>query len=169
MTDNETNGDLRRLEQALDLYGANLARWPNDERRALEPLIAKSNTARRMVGEARAVDRLLDMAPATVAREDLVNRIVEKAKADRGHSGAKVIRFRPGALAARAGWRANWTWPSAALLAASLLLGLYVGATGLVDPQLTTGFDVASANDPFANAFPELSFEEDITLSEDFL
>lgn len=169
MTGQRTNIDLEHLEWTLARFGADLERWPDEDRRALEPLIRSSSDASRMVEEARALDRLVDMAPSGVEGRDLVGRIVETARTDRDHLDAQVIHLPPRRNSGRPQWQKDWTWPSAALLAASLLLGLYIGATGLVDPAHTNGFDVASAEDSIASALPGFSFEEDITLSEDFL
>ncbi|MGI9387517.1 MAG: hypothetical protein ACR2OX_08805 [Methyloligellaceae bacterium] len=170
MTGQGTYTDLDYLAWTIARFGADLDRWPDEDRRALKHLIDSSSDASRMLEEARAVDRLLDMAPDVRASEDLVSRIVAAAARDRGHIDADVIRFRPRAKSGTAEpWRRNWTWPSAAVLAASLLLGLYIGAAGFIDPALTNGVDVALLDDSIASAFPELSFEEHITLSEDFL
>jgi len=56
--------DARRLDELLDAYGADPARWPADERAAAEALLASSPELRARVTAAAQLDALLDVMPA---------------------------------------------------------------------------------------------------------
>ena len=169
MTRQGTNIDLERPEWTLTRFGADFERWPDEERQTLEPLIMSSSDACAMLEEARALDKLLDMAPVAAETAELKNKILDAAKAELTRSEPLIIPFRPRQNLGAGVWRTSWTWPSVAALAASLVFGIYIGANGLIDPALTNGFDVASAEESIASALPGFSFDEDVTLSEDFL
>jgi hypothetical protein len=70
---------LARLEQLLDAYGAAAERWPADERRAAERLLARSAAARARWQEAAALDRLLDAVPAATPSATLTARVLAAA------------------------------------------------------------------------------------------
>jgi hypothetical protein len=124
-----------RVAHLLASYGADRARWPEADR----DLPAADGDARR---EAAAIDRLLSLAsdPAVPAGAEL--RLMQKIADPRS---AAVV-----ALAARRPPRAALVRYAAALpLAASLALGVYLGARGSLDfmlPPAITG-DVAQGDD----------------------
>ena len=78
----EDKPNLALLESTLERYGADRTRWPADMRRQLAGLLGTSKEAQRLVSEAAALDRLLDMAPSlSDARgKALAVRIVSAAK-----------------------------------------------------------------------------------------
>jgi hypothetical protein len=144
--DRDNNMDLDALLQAtLDAYGGDTARWPSARRRQLAAFVETSPDATRSIGEATALDRLLDASAAAAPREipmRLVADIMAKATgkiADRAadHRSAQVVRLEPARRVqtdaspkvplrpSRAGY-----WQAAAMLAASLLLGVFIGGTG---------------------------------------
>lgn len=61
-SDQELSGEHAALAAVLDIYGADLARWPAAERLRFAPLLAADATAIRLRAEAQALDRLLDVA-----------------------------------------------------------------------------------------------------------
>jgi len=109
-----------RLAAVLAAYGADPARWPEAERRELSAQLAWAGDA---LAEAQAMDRLLAALPEVEPREDFVHHMM--ARIDR-EIEAPVPR--PG--------RARLLWGTAIPLAASLLLGAYLGAAGDLDPLL---------------------------------
>ncbi len=73
--------ELGAFARLLDGYGADRTRWPAPERLRFASLLAEDAEARRLLAEAAALDRLIDMAPlvAESRREALVERILERA------------------------------------------------------------------------------------------
>lgn len=132
MTKRENKG-LKRLENILDTYGAMRSRWPESERESLEGLIERDVAAQRMLDEAAALDRVIDMAPGMTASQDLKDRIMAAAMND-SEKEARVVPIgsrKRGTSDAGAGHVGTY-WPAAAL-AASFAFGLYLGVAGLGD------------------------------------
>lgn len=169
--------DLDTLERVLATFGADRDRWPAAERLRLAPLIAESTEARRMMAEARALDRLLDKAPAVSRqRQDaLAARIVmEIGDSDaRSARGGEVIslgdRSRGGGTASSRVVRPPFGRPRrspvAALLAASLVGGLVLGWSTLGSallPDLGSSRSPVSASDgSAASDLQQLVFGDD--------
>jgi hypothetical protein len=128
--------ELEALAHRLEVSGSDRTRWPAQERLRFAPLLAQSSEARQLLAEAAALDRVLDMAPGPDGARlaPLIDRIVALAEREGQGDSTKVVPFpahRPASRAARppinsGGWRA------AALLAASLVVGAFVGTTGLL-------------------------------------
>jgi hypothetical protein len=139
---------VTELEAIVDTYGADQARWPAAVCAAARDLLATSAEARRIMAEAQALDALLNHAPTiTVSREwALAERIMAAAArqpttpsltsrstsaepsspAPFAHAkvGSNIVPLRrPTAPITRG--------PAAALLAASLVLGMVVGSSGI--------------------------------------
>ena len=127
--------DREALTQLLEVYGADRTRWPARERLRFAGLVCEDREAHSLVAEAAALDRLLDLAPK--ASE---NR--ERALADRIVATAVAAR-RPSRRPFLAGRFAGSEWPAAGLLAASLVLGVFVGSTGTLDPTVQEVAEVA--------------------------
>lgn len=125
--------DLGAFERVLETFGADRTRWPAPVRRNFAALLATSAEAEARLKEAQALDRLLDLAPLPeIDSGALAARIVAAAAADhprgKGEPRAPTLferrRMRPGAES---------QWPAAALLAASLVLGVFSGFLGTFD------------------------------------
>lgn len=162
---------LARFETLLEAYGGSISRWPMADTAQAAVLLSNSAEARAMLGEAQALDRVLD-TPATADAARLVmltDRVVAQAIRDtrrtsggyaempaRGDKAGQVIPLpRPGGGAIRQPAQAakqnvtrgqpfNVPWRAAAALAASLLMGVAVGLTDLAQ---TTTLNVASLTD----------------------
>ena len=137
---------LKRFRRILDAYGADPARWPEDEIDAIRALLASSEDARRMADEAGHVDRLLDQWEAPVS-----------AALDPADIAARVSALpqEPGAGQNDAiGWRITLGWPNVAGLAAAAAAGFLLGFLGVADVWL---FDYA----PTVDVIPELMLSED--------
>lgn len=114
------------------MHGSRAERWPEAARRRFEPLLKESARARELLAEARALDELLDRAPLPDADRmaSLVDRIaaLAAAPATEKPAAAPVID-----LAARRQARRppapGFGWRVASALAASLLVGIYLGAS----------------------------------------
>ncbi|MGH6814960.1 MAG: hypothetical protein ACREC6_04590 [Hyphomicrobiaceae bacterium] len=110
---------IERLRHVLDVCGADEARWPTHLRAPLRRLIEQNARARTLFRESKALDRLLAQAPppSRAGERELTERIVAAVARSSGR------RARP---AHRAVWRPG-LWAASAALAASLLLGIFVG------------------------------------------
>jgi hypothetical protein len=124
----ETNElDLTRLADALDAYGGDFRRWPDELREPAEALVARDAEARRLHGEALALDALLDEAPAPMPSRELKAEIVRRAAPPLWRQGLAAL------------WPFGPAWQPAAALVAVALVGIAIG------PYV--GNDDASAND----------------------
>lgn len=146
--------DREALERLLDIYGADRTRWPARERLRFAGIVGEDKVAARMVAEADALDRLLERAPRASGAD--VEALKERIMAAALRSGAPqlaVVAGRKGGVAqpvssARRGpafatrfGRAEW--PAAAMLAASLVIGVMLGSTGTLDTTMREVAQVA--------------------------
>ncbi len=118
--------DSERLRDVLAAYGSDTARWPAGDRRDLLHLIDSSEEDYL---DARAVDRLLQLAGAPELRFGAGDRVIRHVNALRAAAHRPVLR-----------------WTAALPLAASLLLGIYLGGQEDVGTWLP-GIEQASTAD----------------------
>ena len=118
--------ESERLRGVLAAYGADPARWPAGDRKDLSHLIDSSEEDYR---DARDVDRLLQLASAPDLRSGAGDRVIRHVHALRAAAHRPVLR-----------------WTAALPLAASLLLGIYLGGQEDVASWLP-GIEQASAAD----------------------
>lgn len=127
--------ELSALGAVLDVHGGDEARWPKAAVERFAPLISRSAEARRMIAEAMALDRLLaeandaDVRP-TPRQAALADRIMAATGASAAPVPAgNVVGIGSARQAvARRQVAPRQSWQAAALLAASLVAGLYVGS-----------------------------------------
>jgi hypothetical protein len=142
-----TNMTLIEFERLLDVYGGDRTRWPMEARAAAAHLVARDVDAQRLLAEAEALDRVLERAPLPALAKEaaLADRIV--AAAQRSPRIVKLGGARPAEPAAPAAARArrlplrfsSANVGAAALLVASLMIGVVIGRTDLLQ-QLLPGF-----------------------------
>jgi hypothetical protein len=113
-----------RFKELVEAYGASPARWPAAEREAALAFAQSSPDARRIVAEASALDRIMDLAATAPVTPQLQAKILASVSEPRSHAWFAALLPQP-------------LWIPAAAFAASLILG--VGAGTLV-PSLV-GFD----------------------------
>jgi len=143
-----------------------------------------------MFDEARALDRLLAEMDYEIAPEDLAPAPVERMIA----GAIDRARNRPGELASEVGQpvrsggkvlrpefaarrvpghgrasRATGYWQAAALLAASLVIGVFLGASGVTEPALESFARTAGLNVAGEDLFPEIGADPAAPLEEDLL
>jgi hypothetical protein len=167
--------DRQALACLLEVYGADRTRWPARERLRFASFICEDEAARRLVAEGAALDALLDRASrASEEREHaLKERIVAAAMRSGERKLAVVAGHGAGSAARLAAMLPVWAhrpsftkvttraeWPAAALLAASLVVGVVLGSAGTFDTTVqqmaeATGFATASE-------FPQLALGEEI-------
>jgi len=163
--DDETSEMLtiERLSHLLETYGTDRRRWPRGAEHGLDQLLASSDAARTLWSEAAAFERLLGMArtiegPATARLDVLTERIVARALTEgplaAGAARDNVIAMpvrgptqAPPAAAVRAASRRGPSWAVGGLLAASLALGVVLGALN-VTPAPALLATAASQSEP---------------------
>lgn len=170
MNSDARNRLLQTLEVTLDAYGADRARWPEDRRRELAGLIVADPQAREMLRETVAFDRLLDQT-SDAARDEvplaLMSRIMSAAQAEGGvapgvgetdagnnviplpRRGVKDAKSKPAAADTTRGLSTWREWSAAGMLAASLLLGVYIGGSGLLNTAVNDLTNVAGMSSSF--------------------
>ena len=140
MTETHEAMNLRRLEALLDAHGADPARWPAAERAAAQELLAADPAAQKRLHEARRLDRALDrLPPAPAPAADLAARI--RAVALQQNPLAAPAAPAPAPIPAN-GNRAPWRFTAA--LAASALIGLWLGFASSPFTVPVTAGDTAS-------------------------
>lgn len=175
----DTDMDLQQFELCLDLYGAELSSWPDEERAAGRQLLETSELARAAYAEADRVARMLDEVVAVEPSAALLQRLREVPRRHPRVTGArKVFSW----------WPFEGTVHPGLALAAAAALGILTGAlaseagvwSGSVSGGAPSGLsasdpsatDVSTADVPSRNA--ELVGEgaasrslEDVTFTED--
>ena len=143
--------DREALERLLEIYGADRTRWPARERLRFAGVVGEDKVAARMLAEADALDRLLEQAPRASGAD--VDALKERIVAAALRSGAPQLAVVAGGKAAVGQARRSATkrgpafaarfghgqWPAAAMLAASLVLGVMLGSTGTLDTHDAAG------------------------------
>jgi hypothetical protein len=136
------NANSDRLKEVLATYGADPVHWPAGER---AKLLASMAEAPALAAEAAEIDLVLGRAAMVNVPAHLAARITA---ASGGSAPAAVVHI-PSAR------RSSWSWISAAALAASLALGVYIGfasnsnlildpdSAAIDDPIVLTGIDDA--------------------------
>ncbi|PLX44703.1 MAG: hypothetical protein C0605_02115 [Hyphomicrobiales bacterium] len=170
MSTNTNGATPQRLRDVIAAYGGDPGRWPDDERDGLLTLLRGNAEAAAARDEARALDQVLDSAaappPSAALRAGILSVAAPAAPAGTGTtSSAKVIPFRrpdragEGPAPHHAAPRRTM-WPTAALLAASLLIGVWIGAAGIGGSLVSETLDFASLNSSAD------TYDYDIGLSE---
>ncbi|MFQ5625388.1 MAG: hypothetical protein ACE5FM_01895 [Methyloligellaceae bacterium] len=161
--------NLAWLETVLDTFGSDPNRWPAHERGALEALIETNADARRLLGEALALARVMEAAPASKASASLKSRITTAINEDTGR-GARIVPLQAAltrsmnSLYARSRGRAMW---SAAALAASFAFGLYLGVAGIGGTAVDGAFRIAVDGTSGSNAGSISWLEDDAGADEE--
>lgn len=151
---------LRELEEALTLAGPHPRRWRVSCCARLSAFVEHDEEAARLFAQAKALEGVLRCAPEgkpRAALESCILRAAFQCPQVRGASTGMEIRLGGGPLTGvrqfpfRAPSRSFWG--EAALLAASLALGVYIGMSGEVVPTLRDLDMMASTDGDAAMAF----------------
>lgn len=179
MTEDTRKPDGNDLEGLLDAYGADVTRWPAQAQVGVDSLLAAGPEVNRMLAEAKALDGVLALAPlpASDRRMALADRIVaqalQSAPEPRKSSPGVVIPW-PGAARERGSplLRASRSpaWRAAALLAASLLVGVFLGIQDLAPGAVRRLVEAVEFNSDFDQATAVISGDGLMAaLDEEFL
>ncbi len=156
---------LKELEDALALAGPHPRRWRSSCCARLSAFIETDREAARLFAEAKALERVLCCAPEGKPHATLEGCILRAAFQRPQNRGASPgLEIRLGGVGSRVRpfpFRApsRSFWGEAALLAASLAIGVYIGVSGEAVPALR-GLDImASTDGEAAMAFSGSLFE----------
>lgn len=130
------HGKDNRPDHLLDTYGADRMRWPMGDR-GYDPLSGSAAEA-----EARAIDKMLSLATVPDVPDGAIARLMDRIGNE--PQAGQVIAFQP-----RVRRPFLMRYAAALPLAASLALGIYLGAQGSLDFMLPTALtgDVALIED----------------------
>jgi hypothetical protein len=128
--------DLARARAIIDAFGADAARWPVTERRALEDMVASTPALNQYLVEAALLDRLLaeEMAPTSLHHGALKGRILAAIEGQQESFGARLAR----ALGFQGARAPGAVFQPLGILMAAAVLGIAVGGT-LVEPSAAKG------------------------------
>jgi hypothetical protein len=179
----QTNDTMTRsrFEDLADSFGGDIGRWPTDAQAAARALVVREPEAGRLLARIEAFDRLLDLAPVAQPSPDLTGRIVAAARdrrADPRILNGNVVDLataqaptgrastRPGqrplaperSMPAPSGWRLARGQAAGAggMLAASLLLGIWLGNAGIAPQSLGAVLANRPASAPELDAMSEI-------------
>lgn len=179
---------IERLQMVLDVHGSDRDRWPAADRLELARLLANDIEAQALLADAKAFDRLLDMAPSPSRErtQALAHRIVASARREGRHaddasarvnhkksqSGEAVPLRRHSPVAWKFGWKnghSRTAAGSAALLAASLFMGLVAGASLLPSDVLPGARVLAETSDEYLLQQLVMGEDSNEAMDEDLL
>ncbi len=155
-----------RFAALVEAFGGDIGRWPVPLQASARARVASDTRSGQKIAEAQTFDRLLGLAPATAASPELLEQIMASAArqsqlktlTERSASVAdsNIIplplgksRLSPAAdapsvapLRASSGWEFGRHQAAGAggMLAASLLIGIWLGASGVSTPSFGTAF-----------------------------
>lgn len=141
------------LEEVLDLHGANPGKWPEHKKARLSAFVETDDEAMKLFAQAKAFDLLLGCCRKGQVRPGLEKSILATVcNLPQQHRPFSVQSFpasRTAPIMPRRGGTTptrHWPWREAALLAASLAVGIYIGLSGEALPTLRDLNMVASAD-----------------------
>ena len=171
MTSKPSTQDIDRLQQLLDGHGADEARWPVSDAAIFAAAMKQTAVGRRMIAETGALDRILAMAPAgnPDRMAGLIERISSTAASIRpaGPGSAEIVTLPvktavPVAPRVEALPRRIAVWPVFGALAASLVIGIYVGTLSPAATELQRVAGVAVDETEQVQAAVQLAGEEPV-------
>ncbi len=124
---------LKRLEQVLDVYGAEPLKWPESDRTRLLAFIGTSRKAQDLFNEAQALDYVLDHNPTETGdvselHAKILGQLPKRDYAD----NVTPLPVRKNGEVRKQRVYVREVLQSAVLLAASLIIGVVLGLTDFV-------------------------------------
>ena len=154
-----TGMTLADFERLLDVYGGDRTRWPAEARAAAAQLVARDAKARRMLAEAEVLDRVLERAPlpSLAVEAALAERIVTAAQRSprivKIATGQSSVVSLPAGRALPPSRPASWKLGllrgevrAATLLAASLMVGIFIGISNVPQSVVPALADLAGTD-----------------------
>lgn len=184
MTEDRSNMPPGDLEALLDAYGADMSRWPKQAQARAGVLLASDAGAGRLMAEAKALDALLGRAQLLTQerRNALADRIVAEALSDASQTATREVTPRktgvvipwPGVARERTvpAWKLGRrpVWSAAALLAASLCVGIFVGMQDLAPGTVNNLMEAVTMDSDFDQTAAAIGSDGlSVALDEEFL
>ena len=154
-----TGMTLADFERLLDVYGGDRTRWPAEARAAAAQLVARDAKARRTLAEAEALDRVLERAPlpSLAVEAALAERIVTAAQRSPrivkiATGQASVVSLPDGRALppprspSRKFGLLRGEVRAATLLAASLMVGIFIGISNVPQSVVPALADLAGTD-----------------------
>lgn len=160
MADIPRRPDDKRIIALLSIYGADQANWPADERCDLSQLSANSSDIADALAKAQALDRVLDVNPAPELPVGAINRTMTKIARIEQADSTSILSFPHAGVAALNRRSLTNGALTGALMAASLLVGVFVGLSDISNQILPATGDVmtllsGNGAEPFAGELTE--------------
>ncbi len=133
---------LAEFRDLLDRHGRQPENWPAERREEMLRLCTENPQARALLAEAEALDALLHATAAPPAAPDLAAHVLRRAAAASAEGRHAETPFHPAVpFPAANDNRPVMRWLAAGWLAASLLIGIWLGLSGriIVPPALLDG------------------------------
>jgi hypothetical protein len=168
---NNNTMTLADFERLLDVYGGDRTRWPAEARAAAGQLAAREVKAHRLLAEAEALDRVLERAPlpGLATEAALADRIVTAAQ-----RSPRIVKLSsdgqgtlPDASAPAPSGPRRRVFPrqdirAAAVLAASLMAGIFIGLSNVPQSVLPGLADLVGIDRGSYNLAQVEPFDEDV-------
>ena len=148
--------DRERLQQLIESYGADLARWPEEERPEASALLEAEPSLRTLLEEHNELDELLSLDPDASPTAELRRAVAE------------IPIRHPQATGLKAWWPFGSLWQPAFAGAFVLALGVWAGQQPVTDQTTATaGMDDTEEWDELsALAFAGAAYLDEEEVSE---
>jgi len=158
---------LERLRGVVAAYGADRARWPEHDRSDFTDADMADQAVASDIGEAQALDALLAHASIPAPMPDTAAKIAARIiAADRKDKVVDMKGHQP-SLQHTASRHASFYWPAAGLLAASLMIGIFLGQSDIFANTIDGSFLTADASiDELGNLFLGLPLDPALLAEE---
>ena len=169
-----TSMTLADFERLLDVYGGDRTRWPAEARAAAAQLVARDAKARRTLAEAESLDRVLERAPlpSLAVEAALAERIVAAAQRSprivKIAGGQSSVVSLPDGQALPPQRSASWKLGrlrevrAATLLAASLMVGIFIGISNVPQSVVPALADLAGTDQGAYSLAQVEPYDEDV-------
>lgn len=170
-----TSMTLADFERLLDVYGGDRTRWPAEARAAAAQLVARDAKARRTLAEAESLDRILERAPlpSLAVEAALAERIVAAAQRSprivKSATGQSTVVSLPEGRALPPQRSPSWKLGllrgevrAAALLAASLMVGIFIGISNVPQNVVPALADLAGTDQGAYSLAQVEPYDEDV-------
>lgn len=177
---NLTELELQRLKNVLDIYGAQSERWPENEQGKLLKYISGNKHAKSIYLEAKALDELLSSISDFEVPDNLNRRIVASVSDPDQVQGTapeylqdNVVRLTSYQRESQEFGGRKHIFATTALMAASLLIGIFIGyselslLSGVGSTETEIAIFVNSEQSDISSPLTQQSLEESLSFTEE--
>ena len=176
------DSELQRLKNVLDIYGAETERWPEADRGELLEIISSNKLAHTLFMEAKTLDQLMNSFPVADVPEGLSHRIIVSVSGtEQMHKPAPhVLQDNVVSLSSYQHESQDVNIgrniiSTTAVMAASLLIGIFIGYSELSPYSLLSGSETdiavlgSSEQSDISSPLTQPSLEESLSFTEELL